>query len=131
MFQLHERLAADTYLMASWELCDVLLLKNAVYPWFVLVPRQSDLVEIIDLSVAHQTQLMREIAKISAFLREDYQIDKINVGALGNMVPQLHVHVLGRTKNDPAWPGPVWGHPESREYSESEVSEIQAKIQAL
>jgi len=109
MFILHEKLEADTAFIVNAPLSSVRLMGDSRYPWLVLVPRLADIVEIHDLSVDDQMQLMAEISVVSRAIKRLYDIDKINVGALGNMVAQLHVHVVGRSRRDPAWPGPVWG----------------------
>ncbi|ODN69645.1 HIT domain-containing protein [Methylobrevis pamukkalensis] len=108
-FVLDPRLAADTDVVCDLPLCRVLLMKDANWPWLVLVPRQPDLVEILDLSAADRAVLMEEAAQAGAVLRDLTSPDKLNVAALGNMVRQLHVHVIARRVDDPAWPGPVWG----------------------
>jgi diadenosine tetraphosphate (Ap4A) HIT family hydrolase len=109
-FALHPLLAADGLFLADWPLCQVLRMNDAAYPWLILVPRLTGAGELIDLSAADRVRLMDEIAWASQALKDLLHPDKINVGALGNVVPQLHVHVLGRFKEDPAWPKPVWGH---------------------
>ncbi|HEY1383696.1 MAG TPA: HIT family protein [Dongiaceae bacterium] len=108
-FALHPQLAADGLFLVDWPLCRVLRMNEATYPWLILVPRLTDAREIVDLSAADRVRLMDEIAWASQALKDLQHPDKINVGALGNVVPQLHVHVLGRFKDDPAWPKPVWG----------------------
>jgi len=108
-FNLNPRLEGDSFFVADLPLCAVRLMKDANYPWLLLVPRKPDLVEIIDLDEADQQQLMREISQASACLRRVTDCEKLNVGALGNMVSQLHVHVIARFREDAAWPGPVWG----------------------
>jgi len=108
-FNLNPRLEGDSYFVADLPLCAVRLMKDANYPWLLLVPRKPDLVEIIDLDENDQQQLMREIAQASACLRRVTDCEKLNIGALGNMVSQLHVHVIARFREDAAWPGPVWG----------------------
>lgn len=109
MFTLHPRLRADTAPVADWPLCRVLLMNDSSYPWLILVPRRDGIAEITDLVPADQLILMREIAAASSGLRALVSPDRINVAALGNMVPQLHVHVIARFTADPAWPRPVWG----------------------
>jgi diadenosine tetraphosphate (Ap4A) HIT family hydrolase len=109
-FALHPQLAADCLFLTDWPLCQVLRMNDAAYPWLILVPRLTGAGELIDLSAADRVRLMDEIAWASQALKDLQHPDKINVGALGNVVPQLHVHVLGRFKEDPAWPKPVWGH---------------------
>ena len=108
-FNLHETLARDTVEIVRWPLCRVLLMNNSRYPWLILVPAQLNLTELHDLDSADQTVLMSEITRASQALAALYAPDKINVGALGNTVPQLHIHVIARFRADDGWPGPVWG----------------------
>ncbi len=115
-FVLDPRLEADTLPLGRLTLCHVLLMNDARYPWLILVPEKPDLAEIIDLAEADQIQLMREIGAVSTALRSLYSPDKLNVGALGNRVRQLHVHVLARFQSDAAWPGPVWGVGKAQPY---------------
>ena len=103
-------IASLTEPLADWPLSRLFLYNDARYHWGLLVPRRARVVEIADLSPDDQVQLMAEIVKLSGLIRGLPGVEKLNVGALGNMVPQLHVHVIGRRKGDPAWPGPVWGH---------------------
>lgn len=109
-FQLDSRLQADTIPIGDLALSSVLLLNNARFPWFVLVPRIPGASELTDLDDDRATQLMGEIRIATRVMMELSKPDKVNVGALGNIVTQLHVHVVGRFRSDPAWPGPVWGH---------------------
>jgi diadenosine tetraphosphate (Ap4A) HIT family hydrolase len=109
-FTLDPVIASLTHFSADWPLCRVLLYDDCRYPWGLLVPRRPGAVEICDLDTAEQGQLMAEIVRLSRAIRNFPKVEKLNVGSLGNMVPQLHVHVIGRRKGDPAWPGPVWGH---------------------
>ncbi|MEM5581594.1 HIT family protein [Roseibium sp. AS2] len=108
-FNLNPRLEGDSYFIADLPICAVRLMKDANYPWLLLVPRKIDMVELIDLEEDDQLQLMREIAQASRALRAVTDAEKLNVGALGNQVSQLHVHVIARFRDDIAWPGPVWG----------------------
>ncbi len=108
-FDLHPRLDADTVFVADWGLSRVLLMNDARYPWLILVPRQAAAVEIFDLFHTDRAVLMEEIARASQALKTIAGAHKINVGALGNLVPQLHIHVVARKPGDAAWPGPVWG----------------------
>ena len=108
-FALDPRLAGDTLAIADLALSRLLLMNDSRYPWLILVPRGKDLREIIDLDAPARALLMEEVAAASHFVRGLPGVEKINVGALGNVVNQLHVHVLGRTVGDPAWPSPVWG----------------------
>ena len=115
-FALHPRLEADTALVADWALSRVLAMNDARYPWLVLVPRQAGLTEIHDLSATDRATLMEEIARAGSALKLLTGAAKINVGALGNLVPQLHIHVVARNPGDFAWPGPVWGQGASQPY---------------
>ena len=108
-FALHPRLEADSAPVARLALCRVLLMKDARVPWLILVPERADVTELHRLAPAEQALLMEEIATASRALERLYRPDKLNVGALGNRVPQLHVHVIGRYRSDAAWPGPIWG----------------------
>ena len=107
---LDQRLAADTIPIGDLALSSVLLMDDARFPWFILVPRRLGASELTDLSDEEGAQLMREIRIATRVMLELSKPDKVNVGALGNVVAQLHVHVVGRFRSDPAWPGPVWGH---------------------
>jgi diadenosine tetraphosphate (Ap4A) HIT family hydrolase len=117
-FALHPRLEADTAFVADWGLSRVLLMNDARYPWLVLVPRVADAVEIFDLFHTDRAVLMEEITRASQALKSVSGAQKINVGALGNLVPQLHVHVVARSAGDAAWPGPVWGQGTTVAYSQ-------------
>src|SRR6201999_2298701 len=106
---LHSQLKKDTIDIGDLPLSKVLVIKDANYPWLLLVPRRPDIVEIIDLAEVEQAQLMTEISRVSRALKEITRCDKLNIAALGNVVPQLHVHVIARRSGDAAWPHPVWG----------------------
>ena len=108
-WNLDPQLARDTFLVGDLLLARVLLMNDAHYPWVVLVPRQARAVEIIDLDDARQDQLMEEIALLSRVLKDVTGCDKLNVAAIGNVVSQLHVHIVARRRDDAAWPRPVWG----------------------
>lgn len=117
-FELNPRLDGDTYPVADLPLSALRLMKDANYPWLLLIPRHNDLIELIDLSREDQHQLADEIAQASRALREVTACEKLNVAALGNQVAQLHVHVIARFRTDPAWPGPVWGAAAPTAYTE-------------
>jgi diadenosine tetraphosphate (Ap4A) HIT family hydrolase len=102
----------------------MLLMNDANYPWIILVPRRAGAVEIVDLDAADRAALMDEIALASRALRDAVSCDKLNVAALGNVVPQLHVHVIARRKDDAAWPKPVWGVVPSLAYDEAEAERL-------
>jgi diadenosine tetraphosphate (Ap4A) HIT family hydrolase len=108
-WSLHARLTEDTIDIGDLPLCRVLVIKDAHYPWLLLVPRRPQIVEIIDLDEVEQAQLMTEISRTARALKAVTKCDKLNIAALGNMVPQLHVHVIARRTSDAAWPRPVWG----------------------
>jgi diadenosine tetraphosphate (Ap4A) HIT family hydrolase len=108
-FALHPQLAADTVPVGDLPLCRVLLSKDANYPWLILAPRRPDIVELIDLAPADRATLSAEIDAASRALKAISECEKLNVAALGNVVPQLHVHVIARRHSDAAWPKPVWG----------------------
>jgi len=108
-FDLHPQLASDAVPVCDLPLSRVLASRDATYPWLILVPRRAGISEIIDLDEADRATLMREIADVSHVLKGVTACDKLNVAAIGNMVPQLHVHVVARRRGDPAWPRPVWG----------------------
>ncbi|HUD43607.1 MAG TPA: HIT family protein [Dokdonella sp.] len=109
-FALDPRLAADTQPVADLPLSRLLLMDDARYGWLVLVPRRAGLRELADLSRADQHRLLDEIEIARTALAALGPYDKLNLGALGNVVEQLHVHVIARHRDDAAWPGPVWGH---------------------
>lgn len=109
MFQIDKTLEADSVPVAALALCRVRLIRDAAYPWLILVPARARMRDIDDLSPADQTQLMAEVSLASRLLKNLFTPDKINVAALGNVVEQLHVHVIARFKNDAAWPRPIWG----------------------
>lgn len=115
-FAIHEQLAADTLPVCDLKLCTVLLMNDARFPWLILVPRQKDLVEIMDLAAGERAILIEEIAVAGEALRSVAPSDKINIGSLGNIVSQLHVHVVARVHGDAAWPKPVWGSGPAKPY---------------
>jgi diadenosine tetraphosphate (Ap4A) HIT family hydrolase len=108
-FALDPRLQADTRHVAMLPLCELRLMDDARYPWLILVPRRAGMAEIADLAETEQRQLWQEANQAAAALRAVAACDKLNLGALGNIVRQLHLHVVARTEGDAAWPGPVWG----------------------
>ncbi len=108
-FELDPRLAADSVFIADGPLSQVRLMDDTRFPWLLLVPRVPGAAEWIDLDGGQQRLLLAELDQLSRLLRGEPGVEKINIGALGNIVRQLHVHVVGRHAGDPAWPGPVWG----------------------
>lgn len=127
-FVLHERLAADTAPVCDLPLCTVRLMDDATCPWLVLVPRRADIKEIVDLEAFERAMLMEEIAHASGVLRVLHRPDKINVGAIGNLVAQLHVHVVARFRADPLWPRPVWGHDAPRPHGDEALASSAARL---
>ena len=116
MFELHPRLDQDCKIVGDFPLCRLLLMNDANYPWFILVPRREGIREIFELSHRDQDQLLRESSQLSKVLLHNFNAEKLNIAALGNIVPQLHIHHIARNRNDQAWPKPVWGHSPSRPY---------------
>ncbi|MEZ7276700.1 HIT domain-containing protein [Pseudoalteromonas sp. 68 DY56-GL68] len=125
-FSLAKELQRDCIELADWPLCKVLLMNDSQYPWFILVPREAGVKEIIDLSEQQQIMLLQESAKLSKLLQQVFSPDKLNVAALGNMVPQLHIHHIARFKSDAAWPAPVWGKLPAIPYSDEQISALKA-----
>lgn len=123
-FTLHEKLAADCFLIGSLPLCDVLLLNDTRYPWCVLVPRVAGLTELMQLDAPQAQLLFTELSLVSEILEKQAGVTKLNVGALGNLVPQLHIHVIGRSPSDAAWPGPVWGFGQAQPYSAKRAQQV-------
>ena len=131
-WQLDPRLADDTHPVAQLPLCELRLMDDSHHPWLVLVPRVAGATELIDLSEVQQQALLREVSQVSRLLREHFAPDKLNVAALGNVVPQLHLHVIARYTRDIAWPRPVWGHAAARPYTpEALVERITVLGEAL
>lgn len=121
-FQLNETLEKDSVLIADLPLSQVRLLKNACWPWVMLVPRRNGMRDIIDLTIEEQHKLTDEVAKVSFVMKTLFAPDKLNVANLGNVVSQLHVHIVARKTGDDAWPGPIWGSGFNRQYTDEELS---------
>ncbi|HEY1454010.1 MAG TPA: HIT family protein [Roseiarcus sp.] len=117
-FALDESLARDTFALGDMALARVLLMNDARWPWLILVPRREGAAELTDLDAADRTELIEEAARASRFLKAHAGADKINIGMLGNIVRQLHLHVVARSIGDPAWPAPVWGYGAPRPYAD-------------
>lgn len=129
-FVLDPRLEADTSELGELDLCKVLLMDDARFPWVVLVPKRADLVEIIDLGSTDLVRLIEEIATASGVLEAATSPHKLNVAALGNVVRQLHVHIIARFENDAVWPAPVWGKGEREPYAPVKRAEFAGKLRA-
>lgn len=131
MFQLHPRLRADTVPLGCLALSALLLMNDARYPWLILVPQRPDLREIFDLAAGERSLLLDEIVEVSRFVSDSFRVDKLNIAALGNLVPQLHVHVIGRRVGDAAWPLPVWGRGEAVPYAADALATMIAAVRGL
>lgn len=127
-FQPDERLVRDSDLLTKIGLCELRLMKDSRWPWLVLVPQRPDVSEIFDLTPLDQTMLTFETTLVAEALKTVTGATKINTGALGNIVRQLHVHVIARNEGDPNWPGPVWGHGAAVPRSEQETKTFAAKL---
>lgn len=127
-FSLDPRLASDSLPVTELPLSAVRLMRDANYPWLLLVPRRPGATEITDLDDSEQALFMREIASASKALRAVAAPDRLNVAALGNVVAQLHVHVIARRRSDPAWPKPVWGAVPAIPYATGEAERLAAEI---
>ena len=128
MFVLDPRLVQDTLPIGDFPLCRLLLSNDSNYPWFILVPRQAGITEIFELEPDDQLQLWRETTVVSQTLRALFDADKLNVAALGNVVSQLHMHVIVRRRGDIAWPAPVWGKHPAVPYTEEQLAVIRDKL---
>jgi diadenosine tetraphosphate (Ap4A) HIT family hydrolase len=129
-FELHPRLAADTAFVTDLDLSKLLLLNDSQYPWTLLVPRRPDIKEAHHLSDADQQQLLRESNMLCKVMEELFNPHKLNVAAIGNVVPQLHIHHIARFETDPAWPAPVWGALPAVPYSSDEKEQLVQRIKA-
>lgn len=129
-FQLHPQLAADTFAIADLSLSTVLLMNDRRFPWCIIVPRLPGLVDLVDLSNEVQAMLWREIDLVSRTVKTVFRAEKLNVAALGNVVPQLHVHVIARFQNDCAWPKPVWGVGTPESYASEEIDAVILRIKS-
>jgi len=116
-FELDSRLATDSVLVAEGPLSQIRLMNDERFPWLLLVPRVAGITEWIELDGEQQDKLRTELNRLSRALKVEDGVQKINIGALGNIVPQLHFHVIGRHPGDPAWPGPVWGSGQAHRFA--------------
>ena len=131
MFTLDPRLANDTLVMGDFGLCRLLLMNDRQYPWFILVPRREEVSELFQLDSNDQQLLWKETTALAEVLKDTFSADKMNVATLGNMVSQLHMHVIVRRKGDPAWPAPVWGRHPAVPYLPEEVVTIRQKLRLV
>ena len=129
MFELHPRLKADCLDLGRFALCRLLLMNESRYPWLILVPERENRTELYQLAEADQTLCLRESSALARGLAEAFAADKLNIAAIGNLVPQLHIHHIVRHRDDPAWPAPVWGKFEPRPYDEAGLARVIASLQ--
>lgn len=128
MTAIHRQLEADCIYLGRFPLCHLLLMNDRNYPWFILVPDRDKVREIYQLNRDDRAQLLDESCQLSGFLMDAYAGEKLNLAALGNQVPQLHLHHIVRYATDPAWPGPVWGKFPAQHYDETAISAIKSKF---
>lgn len=128
MFELHPQLAKDSVVIGEFDLCLLLLSKDANYPWCILVPKREDVFEIHHLDEQDQMQFVRESSRLSEVMTSVFDAHKMNVAALGNMVRQLHIHHIARFQDDPAWPAPIWGKVSSKVYESVEWDERVSRL---
>ena len=131
MFALDSRLQQDTVVLGDFPLCRLLLSKDANYPWFILVPRRADISEVFELQADEQQQLWKETTLLAQALQGAFAADKMNVATLGNVVSQLHMHVIVRRRDDAAWPAPVWGKVPAIEYDRAGLEVIGQRLRAV
>ncbi|MCJ8168580.1 HIT family protein [Atopomonas sediminilitoris] len=131
MFELDQRLAADCLRVGDFPLSRLLLMNDAQYPWFILVPRREGVSEVFQLDAADQSALWQEAAGLAEVLKDIFSADKMNIATLGNMVPQLHVHVIVRRKSDAAWPAPVWGKHPAMAYTAEQILAVREKLRLV
>ena len=129
-FELHPDLKRDGIVIGQFPLSLVLLINDSAYPWFVLVPKRAGIKDAIDLEHADYQQLSEESCLFSVALKQIFSAEKLNIAALGNMTPQLHVHHIVRSSSDPAWPNPIWGFQPLTAYTSDEVDAIGEKLAA-
>jgi diadenosine tetraphosphate (Ap4A) HIT family hydrolase len=131
LFQLHAQLSADTVQVCDLPLCRVRLMNDQRFPWLILVPMREGLRELVDLVPGDQALMLTDINRVSRVLQQLFTPDKLNVAALGNMVPQLHIHVIARFQHDAAWPKPIWGVGEPKPYPDIELKGLVQRIAAM
>ena len=131
MFTLNSQLKADTFFVADLKISQLLLMNDSNYVWLILVPRKPDLVELIDLEFDEQIEVLREINLLAKILKENFATHKLNIGALGNMVRQLHIHLIARRENDATFPKPVWGNAPAKPYAPEAAQDLIKKIKSF
>lgn len=128
-FSLHQRLQDDCEIIGYFDLCQLLVMNDCQYPWFILVPEIPDICEIYQLMPEQQQQLVMESSVLAKILADGFQADKMNIAAIGNLVPQLHLHHVVRYKGDMAWPGPIWGKFPPVVYDEMQLKQRIVQVQ--
>jgi diadenosine tetraphosphate (Ap4A) HIT family hydrolase len=128
-FTLHPQLNNDCHIIADLPLCQLLLCDDSAYPWFILVPKVADINDIYQLDWQQQQQLLNESSMLSELLMQEFNGDKMNVAALGNVVPQLHLHHIVRYKSDASWPKPIWGQQPLTPYTTEELNTLKARVE--
>jgi len=123
-FKLDQRLQSDCFFIDNINLSQLLLMNDSNYPWLILVPQKNNITELTDLSFIDQTTLLQEINLISKIIKDIFIIDKLNIATLGNVVSQLHIHIIGRKKDDASFPKPIWGNSKIRPYNIEESTKI-------
>ena len=131
MFVLDSRLEQDTLLLGDFPLCRLLLMNDSQYPWFILVPRREEISELFQLDAADQLALWKEATALAETVKDTFGADKMNVATLGNVVGQLHMHVIARRRDDAAWPAPVWGRHPAKPYSDEQVAAIRDMLKLV
>jgi diadenosine tetraphosphate (Ap4A) HIT family hydrolase len=131
MFNLDVRLQQDTIALGDFPLCRLLLMNDAQYPWLILVPRRAQITEFFQLDAADQQLLWDETTLVAKAMNEVFAADKMNIGALGNVVAQLHMHVIARHREDAAWPAPVWGRHPAKPYGAGQVDAIRERLRSV
>ncbi|MNP00141.1 HIT domain protein [compost metagenome] len=131
MFVLDSRLQQDSLVLGEFSLCQLLLSKDANYPWFILVPKRAGISELFELDAAEQQQLWQETTLLAEALKASYGADKMNVATLGNVVSQLHMHVIVRQRDDAAWPAPVWGKCAPVGYTDDQLQAVRQRLRGL
>ena len=131
LFELDSRLKQDGVILGRFPLSLLLLMNDSRYPWFILVPRREEVSELFQLDAADQRSLWRETLLLAELLKDTFKADKMNVATLGNVVSQLHMHVIVRRKDDPAWPAPVWGKHPAKAYSDEQVAALRDKLRMV
>jgi diadenosine tetraphosphate (Ap4A) HIT family hydrolase len=129
--EVDERLVEDSYPITELPLCQLRLMDDSRYPWLVLIPRRRGVSEVFDLDDVDQCQLWREASRVGQAFKAMVGGDKLNVASLGNVVPQLHVHLVVRRQDDEAWPGPVWGQGEPRSHDLDELAAMRDRVLAM